>query len=395
MTIRILAIADSDSYLKWACATLDTLRGELDAEFERTAVVIGTPIAPSESQIAAAVVGTGIVRPALVSRTELRRLLGEMRPDVVLIAATGPVAEMVARDVVAASPHRRPALISGLPGMALPATELGTGFRRWTDAFVVHSLREAEAYRDAFVRHGVSPRLVLARLPFLAGAAHRVRQPVERVLFAAQALVPPRRPERVALLDGLARTAASGLDVVVKLRARAGERQTHNEAFPLDVLWEAEHARLGHDEQAVRFVDGPMAEWLEPGTALVTVSSSAALESLALGLPTVVLDDFGVSEELLNAPFAGSGCVGSLADLPELLRAGGPDPEPGWLRENYLHTSGSELPQALRELAEQSWDQRLRDLGGVAPVSRVRYLRTVARSLVPGTIARRLVRPVR
>src|SRR5690606_14014161 len=278
---------------------------------------------------------------------------------------------------------RRPALVTGLPGMALPATPEGTGWRRWCDAFVVHSRREVTAYREAFAAHGVSPAIPLAHLPFLEHAATSLgTEPVHRVVFAAQAKVPEERADRVELLDRLARLAEE-IEVIVKLRARKGERQTHNEAFPYDELWDAEHERLGHRRDALRFVDGPMAEWLQAGTGLMTVSSTAAMESLALGLSTVILDDFGVSPELLNEPFVSRGCVMSVADAAAAFRADGPEPDPEWLDDNYLHTSESQLPATVRELAERRAAGTLTPLPEVTPWLRSRYVRMLAQMYLP------------
>ncbi|GGM27537.1 DUF6716 putative glycosyltransferase [Promicromonospora citrea] len=383
MTIRVLAVADSDSYLKWACATLDRLGPVDDPDLDRSAVLVKTPIAPTTGQIAAAVAGSSVVRPAVLPVSELAAKVRSTTPDIVVIAATGPVAEVVARAVVAAAGERRPALVTGLPGMALPATPEGTGWRRWCDAFVVHSRREVTAYREAFATHGVAPAIPLAHLPFLERTATSLgAEPVKRVVFAAQAKVPDNRPDRVELLDRLARLAEE-VEVIVKLRARKGERQTHNEAFPYDELWDAEHERLGHRSDALRFVDGPMAEWLQAGTALMTVSSTAAMESLALGLSTVILDDFGVTTELLNEPFAGSGCVMSVADAAAAFRAGGPAPDPEWLDDNYLHTTESELPATVRELAERRAAGTLTPLTEVKPWLRSRYLRMAAQMYLP------------
>lgn len=397
MTIRVLAVADSDSYLKWACSTLDSL-GEPDASLERSAVLVHTPIVPTTSQIAAAVAGSTIVRPRVLGLRALREHVRATRPDVVLVAATGPIAEMVARAVVRADPARRPALVTGLPGMALPATARGAAWRRWCDAFVVHSRRERTAYEDAFAGQGVQPQVVLTHLPFLERGTTMTPEPVRRVVFAAQAKVPAGREERVQLLDRLAQVAAEGLDVVVKLRARKGERQTHNEEHPYDDLWEAEHARLGHAADALRFVDGPMAEWLQSGTALVTVSSTAALESLALRLPTALVEDFGVSEELLNEPFAGSGCLVSLEDAAKLFRENGPVPDAAWLEENYLHDAPSELPALVEELAAQRAAGTLRSLPDVRPWLWPRHVRVVLQSVLPPWLYRAVLvvgRPVR
>ncbi|MFD2793241.1 DUF6716 putative glycosyltransferase [Promicromonospora vindobonensis] len=400
MTIRVLAVADSDSYLKWACATLDRLGPADEAGLERSAVIVKTPIAPTTSQIAAAVAGSSVVRPAVLPVRELAAHIRAHRPDVVLIAATGPVAEVVARAIVAATGKRRPALVTGLPGMALPATPEGTGWRRWCDAFVVHSRLEIGAYREAFAAHGVAPEVPLAHLPFLEHmSASLGTEPVKRVVFAAQAKVPDNRPDRVALLDRLARLAEDDeFEVIVKLRARKGERQTHNEAFPYDELWDTEHGALGHRSDALRFVDGPMAEWLQPGTALMTVSSTAAMESLALGLSTVIIDDFGVSAELLNAPFAGSGCVMPVSETAAALRAGGPEPDPVWLEDNYLHATESELPSTVRDLAARREAGTLTTLTEVKPWLRARYLRMALQMYLPKFVydtIRLATRPVR
>lgn len=401
---RVLAVADSDSYLKWAVWTLARLRDDGGARV--SAVVVRSPIAPSPGQVTAAVDGTDVDRPATVTLGALRRLVRRTRPDVVLVAATGPVAELVAGHVLRALPAgRRPALLTGLPGMALPATPQGTGWRRWCDAFVVHAHAEAAPYAAEFALRGARPDLVLARLPFLdaldeAGdgvdgpdQVDAGRPPVRRVVVAAQAKVPATRTERVALLDGLARLAGDGFEVVVKLRARAGEPQTHREEHPLDALWAAEHAALGHAAEAVGFATGPMSDQLTPGAALLTVSSTAGLESLARGLPTVFLADFGVSPELLNEPFATSGCLRRLDDVAATLRAGGPACDPAWRADHYLHLQPSGLPLAVDDLTRRARDGDLPPVR-LRPWSRRRYVYTAARSALPARLARAL-RPAR
>ena len=398
MTIRVLAVADSDSYLKWACATLDRLGPADDAALDRSAVIVKTPIAPTTGQIAAAVAGSSVVRPAVLSAWELAARIRDTPPDVGLIADTGPVAEVVARAIVRAAGKRRPALVTGLPGMALPATPAGTGWRRWCDAFVVHSRLEIDAYRTEFAAQGVAPEVPLAHLPFLEHTSESLgAEPVKRVVFAAQAKVPDNRDDRVVLLDRLARLAEE-FEVIVKLRARKGERQTHNEAFPYDELWDTEHGRLGHRSDALRFVDGPMAEWLQPGTALMTVSSTAAMESLALGLSTVIIDDFGVGPELLNAPFAGSGCVLPVSGAAAAFRTGGPQPATSWLEDNYLHTAESELPAMVRELADRRAAGSLTELTEVKPWRTERYIRMSAQMHLPKSVydvIRVVTRPAR
>jgi hypothetical protein len=388
----VLAVADSDSYLKWAAWTLARLRDGAGAHAE--AVVVRSPLAPTPAQGRSAVAGTGLAPPPVLGLRTLARRVRDTRPDVVLVAATGPVAELVAREVARATGPHRPALVTGLPGMALPATPHGTGWRRWADAFVVHAPGEVEPYRAAFAAHGRRPDLPVARLPFLdvvAPAPTAPRPVPHRVVVAAQAKVPASRDDRLRLLDGLARLAGDGFEVVVKLRARAGERQTHNEPYPLDVLWTAEAAALGHPADAVSFAVGPMADHLTPGTALLTVSSTAALESLARGLPTVFLDDFGVGPAQLNEPFAASGCLLGLDDVGDALRAGGPAPDPAWCATGYLHDR-DELRDTVLRLAGSARSGGLPHLAPVEPYSRPRYGWSRVRSALPVAVSARLTR---
>ena len=185
------------------------------------------------------------------------------------------------------------------------------------------------------------------------------------------------------MLRGLAHLQEQGYDVVVKLRTRAGEQQTHYEALPYRALWEQEHGRLGHAIDDLRFETGPLSDWLVPGTALVTVSSTAALESLAVGLPTAVVVDFGISAELANEVYDGSGCMVRLDDLPARLREGGPVVDPGWLAANYLHDTPSELGPTLEQLAAERLERGLPPVRSRRPVNPLVHLYSAIKSDIP------------
>ncbi len=86
-TVRVLAIADTDSYLKWSATTLDALPNLWEAK----QLLIQNPVMPSEAQIQAA---SG--RPVeFVSHAALKRRIRIERPDVVLLACTRPVVSEV------------------------------------------------------------------------------------------------------------------------------------------------------------------------------------------------------------------------------------------------------------------------------------------------------------
>ncbi|MFB4290550.1 DUF6716 putative glycosyltransferase [Nonomuraea sp. ATR24] len=323
--MRVLAIADSDSYLKWAACLL----GDLPAGCASELVVVRTPIAPSADQIAAAV-GELPAPPVLTARA-VRRLAERSRPDAILVACTGPVVDVLVSGVLDGL-RPRPVFVTGLPGISVPATDKAWIYRSGCDLFVVHSEREVAEFAAVAARLGGGGAVGLARLPFLRPAPGRGGG--DRVVFATQAKVPRAREERERVLRGLAELAAArpDLDVVVKLRALEDEQQTHRERHHYQRLWR----ELGEPGR-LRFEAGSMREHLAHAAGFVTVSSTAALEAIAQDVPLIVLSDFGVNAEMINLVFEGSGLLGTLDDLArgDFRRA-----EPRWTAANYFHPAG-------------------------------------------------------
>ncbi|WP_043639358.1 DUF6716 putative glycosyltransferase [Nonomuraea candida] len=320
--MKVLAVADSDSYLKWAACLL----GDLPAGCVTELVVVRTPIAPSPEQIAAAVEGRPA--PPVLSARSVRRLAERIRPDVILVACTGPVVDVLVAEVLGdLSP--RPVFASGLPGISVPATEKAWLFRSGCDLFVVHSEREVAEFSRIAARLGGGGAVGLARLPFLR--PELTARGGDRVVFATQAKVPREREQRERILTSLAELAARrpDLDVVVKLRALEDERQTHNERFHYQRLW-----REMGEPGRLRFAAGSMHDQLRQAAGFVTVSSTAALEAVAMGVPSLVLSDFGVSAEMINLVFEGSDLLGTLDELAQGdFRAA----SAAWCAANYFH----------------------------------------------------------
>jgi hypothetical protein len=452
--LKVLAVADSDSYLKWAACLLDGLPQAGTAEL----AVIRSPIAPSPDQIAAATAGTRLAArtapelwaqpaagaapdgspgrspvagsnggsdaaaedgaeggpahagPPVLSARQLRRMAERLRPDVILVACTGPVVDVLVSEVLGGL-RPRPVFVSGLPGISVPATEKAWLFRSGCDLFVVHSGREVAEFSAIAAQLGGGGEVGLARLPFLrpgttgktipgttsgtgagfgtvagfgtaafgTGAAlgtgaglgtGAVTDVVsrDRVVFATQAKVPRRREERESILLALAELAVRrpALDVVVKLRALDGERQTHNERHHYERLWHEMVAGGRVPGGAVRFAAGPMDEHLARAAGFVTVSSTAALEAIAQSVPLIVLSDFGVGAEMINLVFEGSGCLGTLAELADgAFRT----PDARWCAANYFH-----------DPATDDWATRLVTLVDAARTGRL----VPARSLLDG-----------
>jgi hypothetical protein len=223
-------------------------------------------------------------------------------------------------------------LVTGLPGISVPANRRAVISRTACDLFLLHSKREVAEFTE--IGELLAPHLVfgLAPLPFLPvrpkHASHGQLGP--NLVFAAQAKVPTQRADREKILLALADAGSA----VVKLRAWSSERQTHTETWSYPEIMNGLVARCRLSADAVAFVSGSMHDALCRSRGLATVSSTAALEAMAMNRPTLIISDFGVSAEMINLVFEESGCIGTLDDL-RCGRLFQPDPQ--WLDANYFH----------------------------------------------------------
>lgn len=351
--VRVLAIADTDSYLKWSAATLEAL----PASWESSQLLIKNPVMPSAAQVQAA----SNRSVEILNHAEVIRRIRVESPHVVLLACTGPVvAALTAQRVFWG--RTRPVLVTGLPGISVPATRRAVVSRSACDIFLLHSKREVTEFVE--IAAWWAPRLIfgLAPLPFLPtrtpAAADAEVGP--NLVFAAQAKVPVQRADREKILLALADAGPA----IVKLRAWSEEQQTHNETWSYREIMNDLVAQGRLRADAVTFVGGSMHDALRISRGLATVSSTAALEAIAMSRPILIISDFGVSAEMINLVFQESGCLGTLDDLRSgRLR----HPNSQWLEANYFHPS-----------EENSWLDLLSQLlalraaGQLAPLPRLR-----------------------
>ncbi|MDN3497219.1 hypothetical protein QL996_14855 [Planococcus sp. APC 4015] len=326
---RVVGVADTDSYVKWGAALL----GAAPDGWDVSLLVLDTPLSVSASQLESAVAGSGFDAPAVrrVSFGEFEAVLQQHPPDAVLLAARGPLVRVLARSVVRVAPQA--VIVSGLPGISIPATRKALRFRERADLFVVHSHREVRDFARVAALDGLHPHLALATLPF-ARRAERVADAQSRgdLVFAAQAKVPSERADRLTVARLLIAAARASPEhrVVLKLRGEHGEHQTHAESDPYPQLL----AEIGDRPANLVTSTQPMSLALDRADGLVTISSTAAIEAIARGIPVIALDTFGVSDELINPVFEESGLLGSAGDvIARRFR----HPEPSWVRDNYLH----------------------------------------------------------
>ncbi|WP_240513618.1 DUF6716 putative glycosyltransferase [Brevibacterium aurantiacum] len=401
--IRIVSVSDSESYLKWATQLLSSLPG-----VEAHVYLIDSPILPTREQVTHAIAGSfwaGRNIP-VVTRADLAHIITDHLADIVLGAATGPI---VAQLFLTAHLHEyRPALVSGLPGMGLPASKKGMNYRRLMDAFITHSFAEVAQYTEVSALTQVPCEIFLARLPMLRSAGipqlaataassdsattdsteSNTRAALPRTLvFAPQAKVPESLDDREAIVRALADFASRHREssVIVKMRSRPGEHETHHELHSYYDILESLRGQEVPGADLIGLGYGPLDEFLVPGAALVTVSSTAALEAFDRGIPTLLISDFGFDRNLLNEAFTDSGATGTLAEVA----AGSIGfPTSAWLAQNYFHSDDGRLRDHLELLATRARAGQLPNRRSAVWKQKRLLIRAELRTMAPAPVVR-------
>ena len=333
----LLFIATTDSYLKWVDGLRHEMRGVLPTEI----FLAKTLQNPTQRQKRVAV--GELASNKIQSRHVLSLLwyIQKVKPNVIFVGATGPFLVLL-RWLLSFSPTgRKTKLVSGSPGVAYHLIGQPLRARSVADLILVASRREWSRLGKDLEQLGSSSQLALATLPFLEGIADLDKFDGDQCLvFAPQPDMPKSKEDRIRLLLELGKLADNNpeLKIQIKLRAIGKEPQTHFEQYPYQEL-EKELVREGRlNPGSFSFVLGSISEHLKNrNAALMTVSSTAALESIAMGNPTHIISDFGASDEIATSVFSDSGLVWPIAEH-SLARMQKPSKK--WLDENYFHNAG-------------------------------------------------------
>ncbi|GGU87754.1 hypothetical protein GCM10010211_62400 [Streptomyces albospinus] len=340
-SLRVAVLADSDTRWKWGALTAYRLQpgSRLDGYLLRGRA---TPTVRQLDEVGARADALREIRGVdfLDVMERAARGAGPDRCDVVVLACVGGAVQAMLHGLAHAwrGARRRPVVVTGYVGVVYEKLADGLLLRHGADVVLANSRHDADRFRAVY--HGVGAAtgsVVECALPFLGGTPYAGEHHPYTVVFAAQPSVPDNRADRTYLLRRAVEHARRHPDreVLIKLRSRPGEHTTHIEELPYQKL----AAKIpGGLPANCRLVYGNMGEVLDRTDLMVTVSSTAALESLHRGIPTAVLTDLGIREALGNHHFLGSGCLVSWDALDAGRR---PVPAPTWLARQGVAASGT------------------------------------------------------
>lgn len=390
-SLRVAVLADSDTRWKWGSLTAnrisptETSNTDIqDSDLRLDGYLLRGRATPTARQLEEVGVRADSLRE--VTAVEFLRAMEGERYDVLVLALVGGAVQAVLHGLAHLWDGReeRPVVVTGYVGVVYEKLADGLLLRHGADLVLANSRQDADRFRDVYEGVGADASSVTeVALPFLGGAAYRKNDPYT-VVFAAQPSVPESRKDRTYLLDRLIAHARLHPDreVLLKLRSKPGEHTTHIEELPYQKL--AQKTDLPAN---FRLVYGHMGEVLDRTDLLVTISSTAALESLHRRIPTVVLSDLGVRESLGNHHFVGSGC---LASWDQLDAGHQPTPDPAWVARQGVAAGGDSYETAFDEART-----RIAELlagPGLPPLAPY-YTPVTAPGYLPGILARHHLAP--
>ncbi|MFG2511669.1 DUF6716 putative glycosyltransferase [Streptomyces sp. NPDC048584] len=380
--LRVAVLADSDTRWKWGALTADRVAPR---DIHLDGFLLRGRATPTARQLGEVGVHADSLRE--VTAVEFLRAMREETYDVLVLALVGGGAQAMLHGLGRVWEDRpsRPVVVTGYVGVVYEKLADGLLLRHGADLVLANSRQDADRFRAVYDGVGAdSSSVTEVALPFLGGAAYTGEHEPYTVVFAAQPSVPDSRGDRMYLLNRLVGHARRhpGREVLLKLRSKPGEHTTHIEELPYQKL-----AQRLDPPSNFRLVYGHMGEVLDRTDLLVTVSSTAALESLHRRIPTVVLTDLGIREALGNHHFVGSGCLASWDQLDAGHR---PEPDPRWVARQGVAAEGSY--ETAFDAARARITELLERPGGLPPLAPY-YTPVTAPGYLPGLLARHHLGP--
>ncbi|QWA23886.1 DUF6716 putative glycosyltransferase [Streptomyces osmaniensis] len=383
-TRRVAVLADSDTRWKWGALTANRIAPE-DSDIRLDGYLLRGRATPTARQLQE----VGVHADSLneVTAVEFLRTMAKEQYDVLVLALVGGGVQAMLHGLKRVWEGRsdRPVVVTGYVGVVYEKLADGLLLRHGADLVLANSRQDAERFRAVYEGVGADASSVTeVALPFLGGEPYTGEHDPYTVVFAAQPSVPDSRKDRTYLLNRLIQHARRHpeREVLLKLRSKPGEHTTHIEELPYQKLVQ----RL-EPPANFKLVYGNMGEVLDRTDLMVTISSTAALESLHRRIPTVVLTDLGVREVLGNHHFVGSGCLASWDQLDEGHR---PTPDEEWVSRQGVCADGSYA--SAFDPARERIAKLLGRPGGL-PALAPYYTPATAPGYLPGILARHHLGP--
>ncbi|MGB1621916.1 MAG: DUF6716 putative glycosyltransferase [Synechococcus sp.] len=242
----------------------------------------------------------------------------------------------------------RPRLVSAYPGILFRFALEGMLDRSGADLLCLNSPHDLDTYARGRRALGLeSSNAVVTGLPILWRTRARVEVPDKpSIVFFEQPSIPVHPLQRRFLCDQLRELAQAWPDhpVIFKPRTSSIESTLHRRHGEMASVID----QMAKEQPNLRLSFKPATQLLSRCGCAITVSSTAALEAMAMGISTRIVGDLGVTETLGNHFFADSGAVAMFAAIRD--NPFEPKHDMAWLEQQGMVRDGERrFIEALRE----------------------------------------------
>ena len=275
---------------------------------------------------------------------DLRQLCGAMagNVDALILGLDGQRSRdaLLQLKTIWADQDQRPRLISAYPGILFRFGLEGMMDRSGADLLCLNSADDLALYGRGRKALGLdSSNAMVTGLPILWQTKPRSSAPENpSIVFFEQPSIPVHPLQRRFLCDQIKELAEAWPDhpVIFKPRTSSIESTLHRRHGEMAGVID----RMSETVPNLELSFKPATRLLRHCGCAITVSSTAALEAMAMGVSTRIVGDLGVTETLGNHFFAASGAVAEFASIRS-------DPfsvthDPLWLQQQGLQVDGAD-----------------------------------------------------
>ena len=337
--MKILVIASADSHLKWCYTVAKKISsgGEVD---------IFAPSDTGHDVDYSILENMGIKHPfTSAPLEELSKIyqFGSYHAIVTILTERlfSRLHSLLSLWVETSGTKRRPALVTGFPGITMKLVGV-LPKRQGADVICVNTLKDLKEANQLASALGLDDVHVSSGYPF-ASDLPKAKYPIvtpnrgRKIVFTTQPHWPGKLEERLYILEQLVRGAwmYPNDKFVIKLRLQEGKKSVHHERYHYEAIMP--QVKLLRPSN-LHFAYGPISDIFSDADMHITLSSTSAIESIAMGVPTSIIGDFGPHDGYGVHHFIGSNMI---QNIDVALSSGANEPAHDWLMMNGFSPESS------------------------------------------------------
>lgn len=233
---------------------------------------------------------------------------------------------------------KRPIIVCGYPGVILNSRYIGYSNRIFCDLILLNSIYDYEKYKEFTTWYNLNYDNAYV-FGYSFEKILRVQTLEKNIVFAEQSIIPKTFKDRMYLIGRLLDYANANREynIIIKPRIQVSEQTVFKCKYHVEkllFLWSLKHKI----PQNIIISYEKIEKLLANCNLLITVSSTVAIQSIYSGIPTAIIGDFGINEEMGINFYINSGCVTTFDKLikNDFYYKVNKD----WINNNITHLSG-------------------------------------------------------